>query len=297
MDSMDIRKIQKTGDMHYMYLPTSWCREHKIGAASKVGIRQGSGGSLVITPKLVDKKRKKINLSVSEDNLEIINKLVVACYINPLDSFTINLEKALDQRKLLDQKRLLSVELMEIEGKKVTCESSFGVSEPDILLRTLVSKIKNMLIVMTRNYNEELIQRYEEEIDRNRLLIDKSVISSITFNRETRMKTINLHYISLIAKDLERMVDHLILVDRKDKAFIESITELMSSLKDVIEVALDPEKSLDYNYVIKFARKIFRMKEDKVVDIKSYYKIRVRHYFGSISEVLMDWAVTNLVEQ
>lgn len=293
---MDIRKVQRTGDMHYLYLPTAWCKEHRIGPASKVSITKGSSGSLIVTPRLIEKRHKKIDLTVKEDNLDIINKLVVASYINPVDSFTINLEKPLDQRKLLDQKRLISVELMEIDGKKIRCESSFAVGEPDLLLKTMVNKIRNMLIVMTRNYNEELIGRYEEEIDKNRLLIDKSVISSITFSRETRMKTINLHYITLIAKDLERMVDHLILIDKKEKIFLGSIAELMDSLKDVIELAIEPEKKLDYRDVIRFVRKVFRMKDEKVIDIDSYYKIRVKHYFGSISEVLMDWAITNETE-
>lgn len=290
---MEIHKIQKTGDMHYLYLPTSWCKEHRIAAASKVSISRGSGGSLIITPKLIEKKHKKLQLSLNEDNLDIINKLVVACYINPIDSFIINLEKALDQRKLLDQKRLLSVEMMEIEEKRITCESSINAGEPDILLKTMVNKIKNMLIIMAKNYNEEIIQRYEEEIDKNRLLIDKSVISAITFKRETNIKTINLHYIALIAKDLERMVDHLILVDSKEKNFLANIAEIMSSLKEVVDLAIDPEKRLNYNDVIKFVSNVFRIKDEKIDDIDTYHKTRVKHYFGSISEVLMDWAVTN----
>lgn len=293
---MEIHKVQRTGDMHYVYLPTAWCKEQKISHASKVSIAKGSSGSLIITPKLVEKRHKNLQLSINDDNLDIINKLVVASYINPLDSFIINLEKPLDQGKLLDQKRLLSVELMEIDGKRISCESSLSGGEPDLFLKTMVSKIKNMLIIMTRNYNDELIQRYEEEIDRNRLLIDKSVISAMTFNRETKIKTINLHYISLIAKDLERMVDHLILVDKKEKGFLNGILELMESLKEVIELSIDPSKKLSYTDVIKFARKIFRMREEKVEDINSYHKIRIRHYFGSISEVMMDWAITNETE-
>lgn len=293
---MDIRKVQRTGDMHYLYLPTAWCKEHKIGPASKVSITKGSSGSLIVTPRLIEKQHKKIDITIKEDNLDIINKLVVASYINPVDSFTINLEKPLDQRKLLDQKRLISVELMDIEDRKISCESSLAVGEPDMLLKTMVNKIKNMLVVMTKNYNEELIRRYEEEIDKNKLLIEKSVISSITFSRETKIKTVNLHYIALLTRDLERMADHLIQVSKDEKDFLESISELMNSLKEVIELAIDPGKSLNYAEVMKFAKKIFRMKGEKVIDINSYHKRRVRHYFGSISEVLMDWAITNETE-
>lgn len=293
---MDIRKIQRTGDMHYLYLPTAWCKEHKIGPASRVGITRGSGGSLIIAPKFMEKKQKIMEFSINEDNLDIINKVVVASYINPVDSFIIHLEKPLDQRKLLDQKRLISVELMEIDSRKITCESSSAVGEPDLLLKTMVNKIKNMLIVMAKNYDSELIQRYEEEVDKTRLMIDKSVISFITFKRETNIRTINLHYISLIAKDLERMVDHLILIDEKEKNFLNTIHELMESLKDIIEIAIDPKNKLGHEDTIKFVRKIFKAREEEIKDIQSYHRIRVKHYLGSISEVLMDWAITNEIE-
>ena len=84
---MEIRNVQKTGDMHYLYLPTSWCREHKISSKSKVSIEQSSEGSIIISPQITQRKPKHLKINISEDDEEIINKIVVACYINPVGSF------------------------------------------------------------------------------------------------------------------------------------------------------------------------------------------------------------------
>ena len=137
---MEIRNIQKTGDMHYLYLPTSWCREHKISSKSKVSIEQSSDGSLLVSPHITEKKPKHLKLSIAEDEPEIINKLVVACYINPIASFEINLEKEMDFTKLLNQKRLISLESIEIDKKQITCHGAITVSDPESLLKTMAKK-------------------------------------------------------------------------------------------------------------------------------------------------------------
>lgn len=295
---MDIRKVQRTKDMNYLYLPTSWCKEYAIAAGSTVSLTRGGGGSLIVTPRILKKKPKHVELNISGDNVEVINKIVMACYINPTDSFKINLEKALDYRKLLDQKRLVSVDLVEVEneGKTITCESSITIAEPDMLLRTMISKIKNMLVVMAQDLNKELVQKYEEEIDRNRIMIDKSVISAMTYKSESKLKTVDLFYIALIAKDLERMADHIILLDEKEKKFLEDVLDVVRLLKEIIDTATDSKKKLDHHSAIKFSEKAVGLKEEKIKGIESHYKVRIKHYLINIAEVLIDWAVTNETE-
>ena len=139
---MEIRNVQRTGDMHYMYLPTSWCREHKISSKSKISIEQSSEGRLIISPQITEKKPKNLKFNISEDDQEVIHKLVVACYINPVNSFEINFEKELDFTKLLHQKRLISLESVEIDKKQITCSGTISVSDPESLLKTMTRKIK-----------------------------------------------------------------------------------------------------------------------------------------------------------
>ncbi len=295
---MDIRKVQRTGDMHYVYLPTSWCKKHHITSNSKVGLEQNSEGSLLIDPMMVKKKAKHLKLNISESDQDIIQKLIVASYINPTASFEINLEKGMDFTKLLDQKRIISLESVELDKNNIKYDSAIEVSDPYSLLKTMVRKIKNMLSVMTQSYNIELINRWEEEIDKNKLLIDKSVIGVLTYNMPTNMRVIDLYYVSLISKDLERMVDHLIQLDKTDSAILNQISDTIDYLKNLIENLYDKKSPyyLNSKNAINFIKKVNTIKVVDVKDVKTYDKRRVRRLLSNISETIIDWAITKELE-
>ena len=198
---MDIRTVQKTGNMHYVYLPTSWCKKHSLSSKSKVTLNQTSDGSLEVMPNVQEKKGKELVLSINENSLDIVHKTIVACYINPTASFKINFEKDVNFSSLLNQKRLVSLENVEISSKCISCESIVSISDPFSLLRTMVGKIKNLLTIMLDSYDNDIINRYESEIDKSKLLIEKSVISSLMFNKFSDVKLIELYYISSISKE------------------------------------------------------------------------------------------------
>ena len=289
---MEIRNIQKTGDMHYLYLPTSWCREHKIGSKSKVSIERSSDGSLIISPQITERKPKHLKFNLSHDEPDLIHKLVVASYINPASSFEINMDKEMDFTRLLNQKRLISLESVEIDKKQITCDGTVTISDPASLLKTMVKKIKNMIIVISQNYNRELIDRYEDEIDRSKMLIDKSVIGSLMFERTTKLKNIELYYISLISKDLERMVDHLILIDVRNKKFLDELAKPIELLQSILQ---DTSK-LDQKQAMEFAKSVLTIKLADAKNIKNYEMERIRQNLTTISEVILDWMVTLKIE-
>ncbi len=288
---MEIRNIQRTGDMHYLYLPTSWCREHKIGSKSKVSIEQASDGRLVIFPEITLDKPKHLKFDISEDEEEIIHKLVVSSYIHPVASFEINLEKEMDLTKLLNQKRLISLESVEIDKNQITSSGTVTVSDPESLLKTMVKKIKNMLLIMQKSYDKELIERYEDEIDRSKMLIDKSVIESLTVGKTSKLRTIDLYYISLISKEMERMVDRLICLDNSNQKFLDEITEPIEMLQKILQ---NPD-ALGQDSAIQFAKaaliKIDDSKSDSKIT-KAYDMGRIKQHLITVSEVVMDWMVT-----
>lgn len=290
---MEIRNVQRTGNMHYMYLPTNWCKKNKVDSDSKVFIETQSDGALIISSEKREIKQKHLELKINESDSDIIHKLIVAAYINPLKSFKITLNKEMNMAKILDQKKLISIESVELDGKTITCESNIVVNDPMALVKTIVNKIKNLLIIIKDNYNLELIERYEEEIDRSKLLIDKSVISSLTNNQSSNQKPIELYYISLLSKDLERMVDHIIKLDQKEKAFLDEVYDVISLLKKI----LDSEDGVEYKSVIIFIKSVLKIQEPKPSKLESYLKKRIRQYLLNISEVLLDFAITNKVEE
>jgi phosphate uptake regulator len=290
---MEIRNVQRTGDMHYIYLPTSWCREHRISSKSKVSMEQSSEGALVVSPQITERKPKHLKFNIAEDDEEIIHKLVMAAYINPISSFEINFEKEMDYTKLLNQKRLITLESVEIDKKQITCHSTISISDPESLLKTMAKKIKNMITVMQKDYDKELIGRYEDEIDRSKMLIDKSIIGSLTFEKNTQAKAIDLYYISLVSKDLERMVDHLIQVSHREIDFLSLVYDVMDNLQVIIENT----SSLNHKSALLFIKKVNRIKPFEIKDIKSYDKERIRLSLITIAEVITDWSVTKEIEK
>lgn len=294
---MDIRNIQKTGNMHYVYLPTAWCKKNKISAESKVGLDMNNDGSLTVSPQLIEKKPRELKITVAEDDPDILQKLIIASYINPASSFKIYLEKKLDFTNLMQQRKLISLELVELGKNSITCDSSLQVSNASSLLNTMVRKIRNMLIVMIKNYNKELLDRYEEEIDRSQLLIEKSVIDSLTFTRTSHLKSIDLYYISNISKDLEKMTDRLINIKKEDKKFLEEVLEVMDFLKKILMGVLDEKNpTLDYKTALDFIKKVEALEEVKVVDLQTDEKRRLKQYLVAVSETLIDWAITKRLE-
>lgn len=290
---MDTRNVQRTGNMFYVYLPTAWCKKFGITGASELRVTMQSDGSILFSPVLAEPAPKHINIALDEKDLDIINKIIVACYINPSSSFKINLKEKLDQAKLLHQKKLVSIELVEIEGKTITCESSISISDPEHLLKTILSKVKNMLLVTTRSYNKELIERYEEEIDRNRLLIEKAVINAFTFRTQSKTKMVHLYYISQITRELERMADWIILLGGKETKFLSMTIERIDALREIIDDVFT--ERFTTKTVIGFSRLVGKLPEDKMTSIDAYNKRRIKDSLDNICDVLMDWAITNEV--
>src|SRR3989338_4771351 len=280
--------------MHYVYLPTSWCRKYKISSTSKVSVELNSDGTLSLYPHVVRKKGKEINLAVSEDNPELIMKLIMACYLNPSSSFKIRLEKKTDVARIMDQKKTISgFEFVELDGNHITYESSMSINEPDSLLKTLVKKISNLLGVMISNYSKELVMKFEEEIDRSKILIDKSVTEMLTSNQPSLFKPIDLHYMALIAQHLERAVDFLILLEENEKPFFKEVLGIIGDIKEITE-NLD---SLDYEKAISLNKNIIALKQIRIQDVPSSDKRRIRDNLVSVGDVLMDWAINRYVEK
>ncbi len=288
---MDIRNVQKTGNMHYLYLPTSWCKKHKLTSKCKVSTAVNEDGTLTLSPELQEGKKKELNFRVKEDNLDVLHKLIIASYLTPASGFTIHLDKQIDYTKLLQQKKLISLELVELNKDSITCEGSVVIEELGSLLKTMLRKIRNMLTVMMKNYNKELVMRYEEEIDRSQLLLDKSIVEAFAFHHSSQLRTIELYYISHMSKELERLVDILSVMDPVDISFLKSVLDVVDVLKDVLGNVGDSSFILSVQAAITFIKKVDTIETVRVKDISTYEKKRAKELLASVSEVLVDWAL------
>ncbi|MDA1196340.1 MAG: hypothetical protein O2779_00040 [Nanoarchaeota archaeon] len=289
---MNIRNVQKTGNMHYVYLPTSWCKQYNISSSSKVSVTANNDGSLTVSPDTREAEQHHLTLDVPEASSSMLIKLIMACYVNPTQSFTLKLAKQTNLAALLDKRRSISaLEFVELEGDTITHESSISIKDPKTILKMMVKKIHSLSHVMLENYDRNLINRYEEEIDKSKLLITKSVVSSLADNAVMVIKPLDLHYIALLASHLERMVDSLIMVDSKETAFLKQVSALLGSLKELT----DRLSSLDLTRVIDFEAEVSALKTPDVNNIKTYGMRRIRINLNKVTEVLFDWVISNKI--
>lgn len=294
MINIDIRNIQKTGNMHYIYLPTSWCKKYNINSDTKVSLEVNNDGSLSIFPAIKEVEKKTLNITLPEVTPNVLIKLIMACYINPTKSFNIKLKKETDLSKILDKKGSISaLEFVELDENSITHESSISIKDPHSLLKTMVKKIKNLVSVMIEHYDKGLINKYEEEIDRSKLLITKSVTSSLVLNEPTKLKTVDLYYIALLSQDLERMVDSLVFVAQKEIGFLKKVLKIIENIKNLLE-ELD---KLNFSKVIEFEKNISLLRTPVVENLRTYGLRRIKRHLSNILEVFFDWAITKDVEK
>jgi hypothetical protein len=257
-----------------------------------VSITSNNDGSLTVSPDTREAEQHHLTLDIPSATPSMLIKLIMACYINPTQSFTLKLAKQTNLAALLDKRKSISaLEFVELEGDTITHESSISIKDPKTLLKTMVKKIHSLSHVMIDNYDLDLINRYEEEIDKSKLLITKSVVSSLAENVAMTIKPLDLHYIALVASHLERMVDSLILVDRKETAFLKQVSSILESLKELT----DQLSSLDLTRVIAFEALATGLRTPDVNNIKTYGMRRIRINLNKVTEVLFDWVISNKI--
>ncbi len=293
---MDTRNVQKTGDMCYLYLPTRWCKKGNIESGSKISLEYNPDHSLTLHPLVQYAKPKTITVHVREEWLLDLQKLIVAAYISPSESFKMVLDKETNLQSLLTQRNLLTLELTEIDKNVISCESTVEIKDPKMLLCSLIRKIKNMLLIVKRGDADNLLPRYEEEIDRSALLIEKSVIASLVNPSATKGPAVQLHFISGLAKEFERMVDRIVDLKKLPLPLLNTLRTILSDIVSLIEG--DELENLRYTTVMQYVARVHSLPEITVKNVKTYHLRLIVQSMHNIFELLIDWSmVREVVEQ
>jgi phosphate uptake regulator len=287
---MDIRNIQKSGNTYYIYLPAAWCKQNSITTKSQVVLETSSEGNLLVLPYSSERIDSTLTINLKEHDMKIINKFLVGAYLNPIKSFTIKLDRRITSLDILDQKKLIGgVEVVEFGEDQIMCESSMTVEDPGLLLRTMIKKVANMLHVMMKNSTPELLQRYEEEIDRSNMLITKSVMSSMMFRTSTRLRNIDLFYMALLSKNLEGLADNLPRI-KKNESMQKTLMELMNLLLKTLE-------SMTVDDCVCFAKEVGVLSASIDKCDKTHYLAALRSHLSQLVEIIVDWAITKEVDK
>jgi len=291
---MKYRNVQKTGNMHYVYLPTKWCNQKGISTGSRLEVDVDSSGNLVLSTKAKTGLDRNIKLKVDEADFEIISKVVMACFLNPVSSFEIELSKKLDSKELLKQKKILSTAMIELDGDRIYSEPIITIDNPLSVFLIMVNKSKNLVRLMIDDYDAELIQRYEEEIDWSNVMISKAIISSFMHKRDAKRKLIELHYLGLLSNYLERAVDHIILIDKidkKEKRFLQEIFNIIEALYIISKSVQEKDSGVGHKEAMDLMSMVQNLKVNDEVVREHLIKKSLRY----CSEVLIDWSVTSRV--
>ena len=291
---MPIRNVQKSGNMFYVYLPSAWCKKHGISQSSKIVAEEAPDGSLVIAQSAPEKAARSISIELKECSIEALEKLIMACYVNPAKSFNIKIRNPPKLESLLSKKGLFGIELIEIGGKTVSCESTITIESPFATLRTMVQRTRTMVFAMTGNFDPKIIEKHEEEIDRKKVLIEKAIISSLSGNMPPKIRPIDLHYISRVSKNLESAADHMLLLEKSDGKFLEGLLKAMDCLKRIFsERSEEKNAGIGIETASEFIDLVESLPDIRARDPKGYGKARIKGHLLSVSEDLVDWAVTN----
>jgi phosphate uptake regulator len=271
--------VQKSGNAFYVYLPTIWCKQNSIAQKSQVSFDMSTRGNLVLSPYISKLSEKVLMLKIPESDMFILNMFIAGAYINPVKSFTIQLEKDVNSLDIVDHKKILSgVELVEFDKKKISCESVVSIEDPDLIMGIMTRKLIAMINSIINGESKELVEKYEDEVDRSKILIYKSVVSSMMFKRVCRLRHIELLYIMTIARDLEAIGDHLMEYSEKNKAALKALLRIMKQLDSTVK-KLDQQAVIDFLNIIK--------------DFSKKYNTKYYNHLKSIGESMVDWLITN----
>ncbi|MFH1181934.1 MAG: hypothetical protein V1702_03165 [Candidatus Woesearchaeota archaeon] len=287
---MDIRNIQKSGNTHYLYLPAVWCRQNSITTKSKVVLETTSEGNLLVMPYSSERVDSTFTLNLKEHDMKIINKFLVGAYLNPIKSFSIKIDRKITSLDILDQKKLIGgVEVVEFGEDQIMCESSITVEDPNVLLKTMIKKVANMLHVMIKSSSPELLQRYEEEIDRSNILITKSVLSSMMFRTSTKLRNIDLFYVALLSKNLEGLADNLPRLGKNH--------EMQKSCLDIMNLLLKILEQMSVDGAVHFAKEVGALNASIDKQDKTHYLAALRSHLSQLVDIIVDWTITGEVDK
>ena len=292
---MGLHNVQKTGNMHYIYLPTKWCRDKCIRKGSRVEVELDSSGNIVLSATQKADSATDIKIELSENDIKILSKLIIACFINPVRSFEIDFEGVFDQKRLINDKDLMRTTFMEIDEHRIYSEPIYSVNNPLSLCISMVKRIRNLIQVIMNSNDSELLSGYKEEINHSNIIINKATISSMMHRRESKLKLVELHYISRMSLILGRITEHLVQIDkldREEKNFLKGLHQIIEKIIDILTVVQTDSSSFNHNMSVSLCKDIRSLKIKQEVLREALIKTNLM-YCG---EILLDWSITNMIQ-
>ncbi|AFK21897.1 phosphate uptake regulator PhoU [Pyrococcus sp. ST04] len=304
---MEFRKIQFTGRSSYIVsLPKSWVKEHGLKQGDVVSLVINPDGSITIFPgKPKETSLSKIIRMSKKFSPDMAVRLVISAYIQGYDIIEIELEEEMPLYKVVIRKTLQSLPGVEIildEPQKIVAKSLLDEDEINLaeLLGRMESIVKSMfgdleLIIQNPGEKELLrdINDLENELDRFYFLIIRAVnrlLSKKGVTEESGLikRTFDLIGILLIARNIERIGDHIIrIAENPSDVNVRYMAEKFSKMLSQIETK-DLEK-VD-KLMLELSEEIRNTDYRASIAMDSYR--RILEYLENIGETIINMAIS-----
>jgi phosphate uptake regulator len=344
MHGEETRKLQYTGGSSYIVsLPKKWIQELGLKQGDHVVILRRGNSTLQIAPasKRATKEQKEATIEVSKDhNPYYIARKLIALYF--IGYNIINIVPK-DGRLQVDQREVIkNIARRILMGTEIIADSAGGITLQvliNLLDLSVDAAFKRMLLIAKSMYRDTLaalaennvelaeeVVRSDDEVDRFSFYIVRQL--KIAIKNEHLLKEIGLEEprnclsYRLIAKSVERVADHAVLISKDiietrqpiSKEAAEKIESMCNFALDVLDDACLSMFKRDYeaaDRAIEKARRIDEMEKAviksvaKARDMSEMYRIklvtdnirRVAEYASDIAEIVLNMTVHQTIRK
>lgn len=256
---MEIRRVQITGGSSYVItLPKEWIKKTNIKKNDPLGILSQSDGTLLITPKMIDKQTQKFKIFKVNDrtNHVFLLRQLVGAYIAGYNSIKIMSQKRMPSKVRDSVRKFTQITI----GQEVIEETDDSIILKDLLNPTEMpfnTTIKRMHIIVksmhedsihalmkgNKNIQEEILLR-DNDVDRLYWLVARQhniILQNVNLAEKMGITIkMGLAYF-LISKKIERMGDHVVKIAQNVAQIVDSNLDenIMVKIQSASSLALD----------------------------------------------------------
>lgn len=331
---MEIRRVQITGGSSYVItLPKEWIKSSNVKKNDPLGLLRQSDGTLLITPKMVEKQDQKIKVFDISDRTdpEYLLRQLVGAYIAGYNSIQIKSSDKISSKTRASVRKFTQTTI----GQEVIEETDSSIIIKDLLKPAEMpfnNTIKRMHLIIkgmhedamsalqtgNKKIAEDVVTR-DNEVDRLHWLVARQhnmILQNMSLAEKLDMTLGMTSTYFLISRILERMGDHVVriaqniinLVDSNlDKRIINKIQSASDLAINIVNKSIGAflrKDILASNKNIELARKLvaqceeineLALKQKGTIAISIGYVVESIRRIGEYAQDISETAINYLV--
>ncbi|UCH71979.1 MAG: phosphate uptake regulator PhoU [Thermoplasmatales archaeon] len=256
---MEIRRVQVTGGSSYIVtLPKEWIKKANIQKNDSIGLVSQSDGTLLITPKMIEKQSQKIKTFQVDDKTDqkFILRQLVGAYIAGYNSIEIVSAKKMPS-KIRDSIRkftqiTIGQEVIEETDSSIILKDLLNPTEMPfnstikrmhILVKNMHEDSINALMISNKKIQEEILLR-DNDVDRLYWLVARQhniLLQNVNLAEKMGITFKMSLACFLISKKIERMGDHVVNIAQNVSQMVSNdLNEgIVAKIQSASDLALD----------------------------------------------------------